>query len=115
VEGARQILLLLVIEMDTVVGELKEDSSDVTEQSVLGTAIDEVQERVRVTAPVFYDLVRTAAWSKEQDERNTLKDPTKVCALRESGGQPTGCIEGFSDPKNCIENAMKIKNPIGKF
>ena len=27
----------------------------------------------------------------------------------------TGCIEGFLDPENCIENAMKIKNPIGKF
>ena len=25
------------------------------------------------------------------------------------GGPLTGCIEGFSDPENCIENAMKIK------
>ena len=90
--GAREILLPLVIrtvkeiinsEMVAVVEELKEDSADITEQSVLGTVIDEVQEKVRVTAPVFYDLVRTAAWSKVQEERNTLKDPTKVSVLHE--------------------------------
>ena len=86
-EGARQTLLPLVLrtvkeiineEMDLVVEELKEDSADVTEQSVLGTVIEEIQERVRVTAPVFYDLVKTAAWSERQEERNKLKDPTKV-------------------------------------
>jgi len=92
--GARQLLLPLVIktvkeiinkEMDAVVEELKEESADVTEQSVLRTVVDEVQEVVQVTAPVFYDLVRTAAWSKEQEERNTLRDPTKAsiyCELR---------------------------------
>lgn len=74
-------------EMDAVVGELKEDSSDVTERSVLGMVVEEVQENVRDTVPLFYDLVRAAAWSEEQDERNTLKDPTKVCVLRESGPQ----------------------------
>ena len=34
-------------------------------------------------APVFYDLVKTAAWRKEQEERNTLKDLTKVSMTRE--------------------------------
>jgi len=85
-EGARQLLLPLIIktvrkvinkEMDAVVEELK-DESDITEESVLGTVIDKIQEKVRVTAPVFYDLVKTAAWSKKQDERNTLKEPTKA-------------------------------------
>jgi len=85
--GARRVLLPVIIntvksiikkEMDALVNELKEDSADVTEQSVLGTVIDEVQEKVQATAPVFYDLVKTAAWSEEQDKRNTLKDPTKV-------------------------------------
>ena len=85
--GARQLLLPLVIktvkkitneEMDAVVEELKDKSADITEQSVLGMVIDEVQEKVRVTAPVFYDLVKTAAWSKEQEERNMLKEPTKA-------------------------------------
>ena len=71
-------------EMDAVVEELKEDSSVVTEQSVLGMAMEEIQEMVREKAPVFYGLVKAAAWSKEQDERNTLKDPTKVCVLCES-------------------------------
>jgi hypothetical protein len=70
-------------EMDALVEELKEKSADITEQSVLGTVIDEVQEKVRVTAPVFYDLVKTAAWSKEQQKRNTLKEPTKVSMLCE--------------------------------
>jgi len=65
-------------EMDAVVEELKDESADVTEESVLSTVIDEIQEKVQVTAPVFYDLVKTAAWSKKQDERNTLKDPTKA-------------------------------------
>ena len=65
-------------EMDTIVEELKENSADVTEQSVLGTVIDEVQDKVRVTAIVFFDLVRTASWSEKQDERNKLKDPTTV-------------------------------------
>ena len=64
--------------MDAVVEELKDESADVTEESVLSTVIDEIQEKVQVTAPVFYDLVKTAAWSKKQDERNTLKDPTKA-------------------------------------
>ena len=85
--GARHVLLPLVIdtvkdiindEMDAVVEELKEDSADVTEQSVLGTVIDEVWEKVPVIAPVFYELVMKAAWSEGQEERNTLKDPTKV-------------------------------------
>lgn len=68
-------------EMVAVVEELKEDSADVTEKSVLGTVIDKVQAKVQAAAPVFYDLVRTAAWSREQEERNTLKDPTKVSIL----------------------------------
>ena len=71
--------------MSAVVKELKEGSADVTEQSVLGIVIEEVQGKVRNTAPVFYDLVKTAAWSKEQEEQNTLKDPTKVSTLHESG------------------------------
>ena len=58
--------------------ELKDESVDVTEESVIGTVIDETQEKVRVTAPVFYGLAKTAAWSKKQDERNTLEDPTKA-------------------------------------
>ena len=91
-EGARQLLLPLVIEtmkavineeMDAVVEELKEESADVTEQSVLGMVIDEVQEKVQIMAPTFYDLVKTAAWSKEQEERNTLKDPTKASVYYE--------------------------------
>ena len=49
-------------EMDAVVEELKEESADITEQSVLGAVIDEVQEVVQVTPPVFHDLVRTVAW-----------------------------------------------------
>jgi len=95
-DGARKVLLPLVIdtvkmvinrEMDAVVEELKEDSSAVTEQSVLGTVIEEVQGKVQVKAPVFYDLVKTAAWSKNQDERNTLRDPAKVCVVCEFGMQ----------------------------
>ena len=87
--GARRVLLPLVIEtvqdiineeMDAVVEELKERSADVTEENILGTMIDEVQERVLVTAPVFHSLVRTAAWSKKQEEQNSLKNPTKVSA-----------------------------------
>ena len=63
-EGAKHTLLPLVIgmvkeiinnEMNAVVKELKE-SADVTEQSVLGTAVEEAQEKVRNTAPVFYGL-----------------------------------------------------------
>ena len=58
--------------------ELKERSADVTEGDILETMIDGVQEVVRVTAPVFYNLVRTAACNKKQEEQNILKDPTKV-------------------------------------
>jgi hypothetical protein len=84
--GARRVLLPLVIEtvqeiineeMDAVVEELKEES-DVTEENVLGMMIGDIQEVVRVIAPVFYSLVRTAAWSKKQEEQNTLRDPAKV-------------------------------------
>ena len=93
-EGAKPILLPLMIEtvkevinkeMDAVVEELKEDSVDVTKQSVLGTVIDKVQERVQVVAPVFYDLMKTAAWRKEQEERNKIRDPTKVSTYHELG------------------------------
>jgi hypothetical protein len=86
-EGGRITLLPLVIntvkeiinrEMDAVVEELKEESAEVTEQSVLGTAIDEVLEKVQAAAPVFYALVWRAACSEKQEGRNTLKDPTKV-------------------------------------
>ena len=89
-EGARRVLMPLIIdvvkevisrEMEVVVEELKEDSSAVTEQSVLGMVIEEIQEKVQGAAPVFCDLVKTAAWSKDQDGRNTLKDPTKVRVL----------------------------------
>lgn len=54
-EGAKQLLLPLVIktvkkvineEMDAVMEELKDESADVTEESVLGTVIDEIQEKV---------------------------------------------------------------------
>ena len=93
-EGAKPILLPLMIEtvkevinkeMDAVVEELKEDSVDVTEQSVLGTVIDKVQERVQVVAPVFYNLMKTAAWRKEQEEWNKIRDPTKVSTYHELG------------------------------
>ena len=89
-EGAKRVLLPVVIkavekiiktEMDAVVEELKEDSADITERSVLGSVMEEVQETVQVMAPVFYRLVKTAAWSEEQEERNTLKEPTKVRVL----------------------------------
>jgi hypothetical protein len=66
--GARGLLLPVIKtvkkiineEMDAVVEELKEESADVTERSVLGTVIDDVQEKVQVTAPVFYDC---SGWS----------------------------------------------------
>lgn len=83
-EGARRTLMPLIIdvvkdvingEMDAVVEELREESAEVTEQSVLGTVIDQVQAKVQVTAPVFCEIVRTAAWSEKQEERNKLKDP----------------------------------------
>jgi hypothetical protein len=85
--GARSTLLPLVVrtvkeiiskEMDAVVEELKEESADVTEQTVLGTVIDEVQGRIQSIAPTFYDIVRTAAWSEKQEERNSHRDPTKA-------------------------------------
>ena len=64
VEGTKHTLLPLVIgmvkeiidEMSAVVKELKEELADVTEQSVLGTVVEEVQEKVRNTAPVFYGI-----------------------------------------------------------
>ena len=46
-------------EMDTAVKGLTE-LADVTEQSVIGAVIENFQ-KVRDTAPVFYDLVRTAS------------------------------------------------------
>ena len=84
--GARHVLLLLVIEtmqeiiskeMDAVVEELKEES-DITKENMLGMMIGEIQEVVQAVAPVFYELVKTAAQSKKQEEQNTLKDPAKV-------------------------------------
>ena len=93
-EGAREVLLPVVInaikeiinrEMVTVVEELKEDSAEVTEQSVLGTVIDEVRDKVRVAAPVLYDLIKTAAWSTKQEGRNSFKDPEKVSECRKPG------------------------------
>ena len=54
--------------------ELKERSADATEGDILETMIDGVQEVVRVTAPVFYNL----ACNKKQEEQNILKDPTKI-------------------------------------
>lgn len=68
-EGPKHVLLPLVIstaqeiigdEMDTAVKGLTEELADVTEQSVIGTVIENFQ-KVRDTAPVFYDLVRTAS------------------------------------------------------
>ena len=69
-EGAKHTLLPLVIstvkeiinnEMNAVVKELKEEPADATKQSALDTVIEEVQEKVQNTAPVFYDLVKTVA------------------------------------------------------
>ena len=85
--GARRVLLPLMIstvkeivnkEMNAVVEELKEESAEVTEQSVLGTVIDQVQGKVWATAPVFYDIIKSAAWSERQEERNKQKDPAKA-------------------------------------
>ena len=95
-EGAKHVLVPLVIdvvegiinnEMEATVEELNEELTDVTEQSVLGAVMEEVQGKTRDTALVFYYLVRTAAWSKEQEEQSTLKDPTKICAFHQSGSQ----------------------------
>jgi len=64
--GVRQVLLPLVLrtvkdlinkEMDALVEELKEKSSDEHTRY----RVDEVQEKIRDTVPVFYDLVKTAA------------------------------------------------------
>ena len=38
-----------------------EDSAEVTEQTVLGTVVDEVQGKLSVIAPVFNNIVKTAA------------------------------------------------------
>ena len=85
--GARDTLLPLMIrtveqiinnEIDAVVEELREDSAEVTEQTVLGTVVDEVQGKLPVIAPVFYNIVKTAAWSERQEEQNSHKDPTKA-------------------------------------
>lgn len=107
-EGARRTLLPIIIdtvkeiinrEMDAVVEELKEESAEVTEQSVLGAMVDEVLEKVRVAAPVFYALVWRAAWSEKQEGRNTLKDPTKVSMCCKSlsvamihSNEPSACL-----------------------
>ena len=45
--------------------------------------------------------------------------PTPNLIIRQAIRKPiidpaTGCIEGFSDPENCIENVLKITTPIGK-
>ena len=65
-------------ETEAVVEELKEESADVTEQSVLGAVMKEVQGRVRDIEPVFYDLLaRAATWSKEQEGQDTFSNPTK--------------------------------------
>ena len=47
-------------EIEVVVEESKEDSADVTEQSVLGEVIEDIQKKVQVIAPVLYGLVRAA-------------------------------------------------------
>ena len=73
--------------MDTVVEEPKEESIDVTERSVLDTMIEEGLEQVQDTAPALYDRVMTTAGSKEQEEQNTLKDPTKVIVFHEPGSR----------------------------
>ena len=64
--------------MDAVVEELKEESAEVTEQSVLGAVIDQVQGEVQATAPAFHDIIKSATWSERQEERNERKDPTKA-------------------------------------
>ena len=64
--------------MGAVVEELKEESADLPEQTVLGTVVDEVQGKIPVVAPVFYDIVEAAAWSEKQEERNSHKDPMKA-------------------------------------
>ena len=73
--------------MDTVVEELKEESIDVTERSVLDTMIKEGLEQVQDTAPVLYDRLMTTAGSKEQEEQNMLKDPTKASVFHEPGSR----------------------------
>ena len=85
-EGAKHIQVPLVVsvvkgisndEMEAVVEEL-EESADVTEQSVLGAVMKEVQGRVRDIELVFYDLLtRAVTWSKEQEGQDTLNNPTK--------------------------------------
>ena len=81
------------------VQRLREMDVVVEEQSVLGTVIDEVLEKVRVAAPVFYALVWRAAWSEKQEGRNTLKDPTKVSMCCKSlsvamihSNEPSACL-----------------------
>ena len=55
-----------------------EDSAEVTEQTVLGIVVDEVQGKLPVIAPVFNNIVKTAAWSERQKEQSSHKDPTKA-------------------------------------
>ena len=44
--------------------------------------MNEVQEKVQVTALVFYDLIKTVAQSEKQEERKALKNPTKASRYR---------------------------------
>ena len=75
--GARGPSLPLILDMvkdlinekmDAVVKRLKGESTEVTEKSILGPVTDEVQDTVRTTAPVFYNLAETAAWTKKREE-----------------------------------------------
>jgi hypothetical protein len=89
-------------EMDAVVEELKEES-DVTEENVLGMMIGDIQEVVRVIAPVFYSLVRTAAWSKKQEE------PSAKQFFSESGKVKKGAKSGYK-----VEKVNKHEPPTEK-
>ena len=130
--GARDTLLPLMIrtvkqiinkEMDAVIEELREDSAEVSEQTVLGTVVDEVQGKLPVVAPVFYNIIETAAWSERQEEQNSHKDPTKASFI------PEFCVvilfkRTFAQRVSCIicqvafsrnQRANRVHRPISLY
>lgn len=42
------------------------------------------KEMEAVVAPVFYDIIRTAAWGERQEEQKSHRDPTKVSSYLNS-------------------------------
>ncbi|KAI0071976.1 hypothetical protein K474DRAFT_1668395 [Panus rudis PR-1116 ss-1] len=81
-------------EMKKVANAMHSPQEDLSEQYLLSIKWEECIAQVQVLAPRLWGLLRHAAYTPQQDERNSMKSPDSVC-------DPLAFFQNCIDDINC--------------